>query len=111
MINEIAYIKEHLPTEENLLQLSEEACELAQAASGLAQSALKLRRAMDGTNPTPVTIEEATASLLEEYGDVVNCIEVLLTEKQRDLAMEMRKTKLIRWADRLKQGKKETEQE
>ncbi len=50
MINEVAYIKEHLPKAEILCQLAEEASELAQAA-------LKLRRALDGTNPTPVTIE------------------------------------------------------
>ncbi len=45
---------------------------------------------------------------MEEYGDVVNCIEVLLTGKQRDLAMEMRKTKLIRWVNRLAYRKNQT---
>lgn len=39
-------VLDYLPREEILAQLAEEASELAQAA-------LKLRRALNGTNPTP----------------------------------------------------------
>ena len=53
-------IIETLPETERLAQLAEEAAELAQAA-------LKLRRAIDGTNPTPKTIAEARENLIEEY--------------------------------------------
>ena len=51
---------------EVLAQLAEEAAELAQAA-------LKLRRVLDGRNPTPVTGQEARRNLMEEYTDVVHC--------------------------------------
>lgn len=44
-------ISDILPKTEILAQLAEEASELAQAA-------LKLRRALDGTNPTPKSIAE-----------------------------------------------------
>jgi hypothetical protein len=44
-------ISDILPKTEILAQLAEEASELAQAA-------LKLRRALDGTNPTPKCVEE-----------------------------------------------------
>lgn len=44
-------VSDILPKTEILAQLAEEASELAQAA-------LKLRRALDGTNPTPKNVEE-----------------------------------------------------
>ena len=63
----MAKIKDYLSEAEILAQLAEEASELAQAA-------LKLRRVLDGTNPTPVSGEQAVANLVEEYGDVVCCM-------------------------------------
>ncbi len=56
-------ISDYLPKTEILAQLAEEASELAQAA-------LKLRRALDGKNPTPKSVEECEANLLEETADV-----------------------------------------
>lgn len=56
-------ISDYLPKTEILAQLAEEASELAQAA-------LKLRRALDGKNPTPKSVEECEANLLEEAADV-----------------------------------------
>ena len=44
-------VSDILPKTEILAQLAEEASELAQAA-------LKLLRALDGTNPTPKSVEE-----------------------------------------------------
>ena len=67
MIEDIRYIEEHLPLSERLAQLAEEAAELAQAA-------LKYRRALDGVNPTPVTIEQASDNLDEEVVDVLTCL-------------------------------------
>ena len=55
-------IKKRLPVTELLCGLGEEAAELSQAA-------LKLRRVFDGTNPTPVTEEDAINSLYEEIAD------------------------------------------
>lgn len=52
-------VSDILPKTEILAQLAEEASELAQAA-------LKLRRALDGTNPTPKSVEECEANLIEE---------------------------------------------
>lgn len=59
-----------LPKTEILAQLGEEAAELAQAA-------LKLRRAFDGTNPTPVSEAEAWEALIEELSDVALCCKLL----------------------------------
>lgn len=56
-------ISDYLPKTEILAQLAEEASELAQAA-------LKLRRALDGKNPTPKSVEECESNLLEEAADV-----------------------------------------
>lgn len=52
-----------LPEEELLAQLAEECSEAAKAA-------LKLRRARDGVNPTPVSEEEAFSSFVEELADI-----------------------------------------
>ena len=60
-------VSEILPPTEILAQMSEEYSEGAQAA-------LKPRRALDGTNPTPKTIEECWENLKEEFGDVLNSI-------------------------------------
>lgn len=59
----LQYIVDCLPTEELLAQLAEEASELA-------QTALKLRRVEDGTNPARISKEDAIKNLLEEISDV-----------------------------------------
>lgn len=63
-------VSDVLPKTEILAQLAEEASELAQAA-------LKLRRALDGTNPTPKSVEECEANLMEEFADIGNAVTVL----------------------------------
>ena len=60
-------IREILDKTEILAQLAEEAAELAQAA-------LKLRRAIDGKNPTPKSIAECEAAMEEEIADVELCL-------------------------------------
>lgn len=88
------YIRGALPREELLAQLAEEACELGHAA-------LKLRRALDGTNPTPVSVEDAEAALCEEVADtmllLVLCVDDLMAE-----FVDGSFWKLYRWEDRLK---------
>lgn len=75
---------------EVLAQLAEEAAELAQAA-------LKLRRALDGKNPTPNTEEERRSALIEEYTDVIHC--ALVLDLEMDLDQIRKKTE--RWMKRL----------
>ena len=86
-------IKDYLPETEILAQLAEECAELSQAA-------LKLRRVLDKTNPTPVTEQEATAQMIEEISDVVCCLQEL--GFSADMYIIERKKE--RWLSRLKQG-------
>ena len=65
----LEYIAENLSDEDILCQIAEEAAELAQAA-------LKLRRAITQTNPTPVSDEEAVDSIIEEYADTIGAFEI-----------------------------------
>ena len=87
-------IKQHLPEDELLLQLAEECAELAQAA-------LKLRRALTGINPTPITEDEARGNLVEEVADVA-CVANLLLDAEDSIAMyDIIEWKKARWAARL----------
>ena len=54
---------------EATLELTAEEC------SELAHAALKLARVFRGENPTPVTMEEAMESFVEELADVLNMLE------------------------------------
>ena len=83
-------IKGRLGEAEVLAKLAEECTELAQAA-------LKLRRALDGKNPTPNTEEERRRALLEEYTDVIHC--ALVLDLEMDLDQIRKKTE--RWMRRL----------
>lgn len=85
-----SYISEKLGEAEVLAQLAEEAAELAQAA-------LKLRRALDGKNPTPKTEDECRWNLEEEYNDVILCAVQLGLEVDACAAMN----KIRRWQKRL----------
>lgn len=89
----------HLPPAELLAQLAEEAGELGHAA-------LKLRRALIGTNPTPVTAKEAQARLEEEIADVYACVDAVAyaLELDPDRAMEICVLKTARWAERLERA-------
>lgn len=94
MQSEFEYIREHLSKEDLLCQLAEEAAELAQAA-------LKLRRAIDGHNPTPVSEYRAEVDLVEEMADVNLCIRALGRSFGDDDVMEIFGQKRSRWVDRL----------
>lgn len=82
-----------LGCEELLGQLSEECCELGQAAQ-------KLRRALKGT--TPVTTGQAMAKMNEEAGDVLLLLDFM--EKNSLLTLEEARniagSKLVRWYGR-----------
>lgn len=87
-------IKQHIPQDELLAQLAEEAAELSQAA-------LKLRRALTGINPTPVTAEEARANLVEEIADILNVSDLLLEIDDVDEIYDIVQRKRERWLKRL----------
>lgn len=88
------YIREALGTPEILAQLAEEAAELSQAA-------LKYRRALLGTNPTPVSREEALRDLQGEIADVDLCIVMCDLPEYDELALMEGKRE--RWVARLKE--------
>ena len=103
-MTDLEYIAENLSDEDILCQIAEEASELAQAA-------LKLRRALTGTNPTPVGVSEAQNNLIEEYGDVLGAFLVLAIkyDSVNDINTAVNAnidTKYQRWAQRIKEGKK-----
>ena len=98
----VEYIQGQLPRSELLCQLAEEASELAQAA-------LKLHRAEDGTNPTTVTVEEALRNLEEEVGDVLNALEVLEIDVFAVWHDGGRLKKMRRWSERLEEAKENRE--
>lgn len=100
-MSDIEYIASKLSREELLCQLAEEAAELAQAA-------LKLRRAITGTNPTPVDCYGACGKLLEEIADVRVAEQVYISTATKDGDMLARslacimENKTTRWAGRLR---------
>jgi NTP pyrophosphatase (non-canonical NTP hydrolase) len=89
-------IREIMPLEEIMTQLAEEASELAQAA-------LKYRRTMSNSNPTPITRREAEKKLLEEIADVKLCLHVSGFEAVRHKISVNRtiSAKAERWLKRL----------
>ncbi len=96
-------IREKIGIGEVLAQLAEEATELAQAA-------LKYRRVITGTNPTPVSKEEALEHLREEIADVDLCLVIAgdLCEYADNELFRM-ETKRARWIERLKETEKTEE--
>lgn len=95
-------ITDLLPETEILAQMAEEFSEGAQAA-------LKLRRALDGTNPTPVGKATAEANLIEEFADVMVCVNVLFTDEMFDRALEIAVEKQDRWLKRLQERENSNE--
>lgn len=68
----------------NILPKTEILAQLAEEASELAQAALKLRRALDGTNPTPKSVEECLENTQEEMADVFVCLTMFGKSAERD---------------------------
>lgn len=75
---------------------------LAEEATELAQAALKMRRTLDGRNPTPVSTGDASRSLNEEFADVLLCAAVLGFDRE-EIARIIRE-KAARWSTRLEEG-------
>lgn len=89
---ELNHIIETLGTEELLAQLAEEAAELGKAA-------LKLRRALNGKNPTPVSPAEAILNVQEEMADVLLCVLSVGLDEQS--AEQTIREKIPRWSGRI----------
>ena len=98
MNKEIDFIREYIPVDELLCQLAEECNEMAHAS-------LKYRRALNGDNPTPVTLEQARENLLEEIADVSLCLKALgMDHIDREFCLRITRItneKARRWAGRL----------
>jgi len=62
---------------------------------------LKLRRALTGINPTPVTAEEARKNLVEETADVYNVLGLLLDAEDNAEIYDIIRRKKARWVKRL----------
>lgn len=90
----MSIIVDRIPQTELLAQLAEEATELAHAA-------LKLRRAHDGTNPTPVSRGDALAAVKEEIADVWLLLELLGLDQYDADFVRVKREKLDRWIRRL----------
>lgn len=105
-------VSDILPKTEILAQLAEEASELAQAA-------LKLRRALDGTNPTPKSVVECEANLIEEFADISNVVDALCDAwfgdsfdsecEFWDAELEIEDAKYKRWLSRLEEKEQSDE--
>lgn len=103
-MNNLEYITANLSDEDILCQIAEEAAELSKAA-------LKLRRVLTGTNPTPVSYEDAIYNLIEEYTDTVVAFMAYAKKSEIDtevyeLSNENIESKFYRWAKRIKEDKK-----
>lgn len=92
----IRQIAEKLPETELLAQLAEECAELSKAA-------LKLRRSIDGTNPTPIDKTKAKQKLMEEIADVFVCIDAVAVAEKIDVksVFGISEVKMARWMERL----------
>ena len=89
-------IVKRLELERLLLQLAEECCELGKAA-------LKLERVIDGTNPTPIGVEEAADKVKEEAADVYCVLGLILSAEDHLEIYKIIEQKKERWLGRLKE--------
>lgn len=86
---------EELPLKKRLIQLAEEAAELAQAS-------IKMIRAMEGD--TPVDEIDAREHLLEEIADVKLCADIITTKVEDKKIRAIYTRKCRRWEERLSGG-------
>ena len=95
-------VLDYIDSKEILIQMGEEGSELSKAA-------IKFYRAIDMKNPTPVSINEAYENLVEEFGDVLNCIYAYFDDNAEKIwsftveADKIADEKRKRWIKRLKE--------
>ena len=103
----------------DILPKTEILAQLAEKASKLAQVALELRRALDGTNPTPKSVAECETNLMEEFADISNVVDVLCDAWFGDdldsesefwnAKYEIEEAKYKRWLSRLEEKEQSDE--
>ena len=94
----LSYIYDTLSDDDLKLQIVEEASELIQAIC-------KLRRATNGTNPTPVSIIDAQKAVYEEIADTLVAIEASLDTIEQAGVSAIQRAKAERWASRIKEAR------
>lgn len=100
---DIEYIADNISELAVLMALAEEASELSKAAMKLARA----KGLLD--NPTPISVEQAEADLIEEYNDLLICVGVLnkMSSLTISVDIDLRMRKCRRWAERIKSYKME----
>ena len=78
-------------------------CMLAEESNELSQAALKLRRAIDGSNPTPKSVDQCKQELIEEMADVCYSVVDLTLSEGFKAANQTKRQKYLRWMERLNQ--------
>ena len=96
---------ENIEKVQGLLDKSELLCQLAEECQELGKAALKLRRAMTGTNPTPMTETDAWRNLTIEVADLMNSLAVLGIPTDDALIKGIQQDKMKRWVRRLEARK------
>lgn len=88
-----------LTLDDLLIQLAEEASELAQAAT-------KYYRVTHGANPSPVPVQDARNALIEEIADVNVAADAVRRKMgiSCDEIAEVEDTKIERWRRRVENG-------
>lgn len=94
-------MKENVERVRELLDKPELLCQLAEECNELGKAALKLRRAMTGINPTPLTEAEAWRNITEEAADVMLVLDCLNIPTGDKLTLEIMGYKAQRWVNRL----------
>ena len=100
-MDDIDYIANNISELAVLMALAEEASELSKAAMKVARA----KGLLD--NPTPISVEQAEADLIEEYNDLLICVGVLNKMPSLTICVDvdLRKRKCRRWAERIKRQK------
>lgn len=100
-MDDIDYIANNISELVVLMALAEEASELSKAAMKYARA----KGLLD--NPTPISVEQAEADLIEEYNDLLICVGVLNKMPSLTICVDvdLRKRKCRRWAERIKRQK------
>ena len=96
-LESISYVHDNVSYSSLVLQLCEEASELAKACA-------KLNRVNLKDNPTPVDPEEALQNVLEEFADVYLSFTVLFSDDKNcyEKVTSIKNKKLNRWVERIK---------
>lgn len=96
---------ENIKKVQGFLDKPELLCQLAEECQELGKAALKLRRAMTGTNPTPMTETDAWRKFNEEVADVMAVLKVLQIPTDDALVQGIQQDKMNRWVRRLEERK------